>query len=239
MNWPELIPVLSTALFAGLLGSGHCFGMCGGIAGGLGAMSASQRRSEIWTSALLFNFGRVITYCLLGGVLAVLAGGAGTAFQVPGWGKWLRVATSILIGLIGLRYLLGWNALAVIEQAGAGLWRRVSPLAMKAAARPGPAGRLMLGMSWGFLPCGLVYTLLLTAASMGQWLTGALVMLAFGVGTLPSMLGLTVAAPSLATFLSDQWTRRLIGLSMVVLALWSVLVLSGFGGGHEGHHGHH
>jgi sulfite exporter TauE/SafE len=94
----------------------------------------------------------------------------------------------------------------------------------------------MLGMSWGFLPCGLVYTMLLTAASMGHFVNGALVMLAFG--TLPSMLGLTLAAPSLASFLDDRWTRRAIGASMVLLAAWSLFVLYGMGqgGGHMHQH---
>lgn len=236
--WVELLPVLSTALLAGLLGSGHCFGMCGGIAGGLGAMAASSRRREVLLSASLFNFGRVMTYSLLGGLAALLIGGAGSALDVPQWSRWLRLATALLILLIGLRYLFGWNAIAVIEKAGAGLWRRISPLAMKAASRPGPAGRLALGMSWGFLPCGLVYTMLLTAASMGSFTRGALVMLTFGVGTLPSMLGLTLAAPSLASFLDDRWTRRVIGLSLVLLAGWSLLVLYGMGqgGGHMHHH---
>lgn len=239
MSWVELLPALSTALLAGLLGSGHCFGMCGGIAGGLGAMSASSRRGEMLLSATLFNLGRVLTYAFLGGLLAVLVGGAGSALQTPAWGQWLRVATSVLILLIGLRYLFDWNALAVIERAGGGLWRRISPLAMKAASRPGPMGRLALGASWGFLPCGLVYTMLLTAASMGHFVGGAVVMLAFGLGTLPSMLGLTLAAPSIASFLSDRWTRRFIGLSMVLLAVWSVLVLTGLGSGDAGGHHHH
>jgi sulfite exporter TauE/SafE len=238
MNWVDLLPALSTALLAGLLGSGHCFGMCGGIAGGLGAMAASARRGEMFWSAFLFNFGRVLTYTVLGGVVALVVGGVGTALQVPGWSRWLRLATAVMILLIGLRYLFGWNAIAAVEKAGAGLWRKISPLAMKAAARPGPSGRLMLGMSWGFLPCGLVYTMMLTSASMGSFASGALVMFAFGVGTLPSMLGLTLAAPSLASFLDDRWTRRVIGLSMILLAAWSLLVLSGMGqgGGHMHHH---
>lgn len=232
-----LLPVLSTALLAGLLGSGHCFGMCGGIAGGLGALSAAPSRGEMFASASLFNGGRVLTYAFLGGIVAQLVGAAGTALDVPGWSRVLRLLTALMILLIGLRYLFGWNAVAWIERAGGGLWKRISPLAMRAASRPGAGGRLLLGLSWGFLPCGLVYTMLLTAASTGAFAPGALVMLAFGVGTLPSMLGLTLAAPAIGSFLGDRWTQRVIGASMVLLAAWSLVVLYGAGGG-GGHHHH-
>jgi sulfite exporter TauE/SafE len=237
-DWLQLLaPALSTAFLAGLLGSGHCFGMCGGIAGGLGAMAASPRRAEVFAAAALFNGGRVLTYGFLGGVAALLIGAAGSAMDVPGWSRVLRLLTAVMILLIGLRYLFGWNAVAWIERAGGGLWKRISPLAMKAASRPGPGARLALGLSWGFLPCGLVYTMLLTAASTGSFTGGALVMLAFGVGTLPSMLGLTVAAPALGSFLGDRWTQRVIGASMVLLAAWSLVVLYGAGAG-GGHHHH-
>jgi hypothetical protein len=87
------------------------------------------------------------------------------------------------------------------------------------------AGRILLGLSWGFLPCGLVYTVLLTAASTGQVLTGAFAMLAFGLGTLPSMLGLTLAAPGMASLLADRSFRRFIGIALLILAAWMAYTL--------------
>ena len=97
-------------------------------------------------------------------------------------------------------------------------------------------GRTGLGVLWGFLPCGLVYTVLMTAASTGAAVNGALTMFAFGAGTAPAMMGMTVAAPALSTFLSDRLVRRIVGFSLIVLAVWMVLpILAGSGAGHAGH----
>lgn len=230
---PELVPVLATAFMAGLLGAGHCFGMCGGIAGSLGALSTG--RSAVF-SALVFNGARVFSYALLGGVAAALVGVGGELLSLPDWGRWLRVITGLLILMVGLRYLFEWRGLAVIERAGAGLWARVSPLAGRAAGRPGLAGRALLGLCWGLLPCGLVYTLLLTAASTGQFVGGFLTMLAFGAGTLPALLGLTLWAPSLASMLQDRTLRRIVGLGLVLLAAWSLILVFGAAPGSAHHH---
>jgi sulfite exporter TauE/SafE len=220
----ELLPVLTTAFLAGLLGAGHCFGMCGGIAGGLGAM-ATGRGAII--SALVFNGARVLSYALLGGLAALLAGATGELLSLPAWGRWLRLLTILLIFLVGLRFLFAWRGLAIIEQAGAGLWSRVAPLAQSAVTRPGLSGRALLGLCWGLLPCGLVYTLLLTAASTGRFNDGFLTMLAFGLGTLPALTGMTLWAPALAGVLQDRVFRRLVGLGLVLLATWSALILFG------------
>ncbi len=229
----ELLPVLVTAFMAGLLGAGHCFGMCGGIAGGFGALAAGR---GAFASALLFNGGRVVSYGLLGGVLALVVGAAGEGLGVPAWSRWLRLLTGLLIALVGLRFLFDWPGLARIEQAGAGLWRRVAPLVNRAARTPGPLGRLALGLTWGFLPCGMVYTVLLTAMSTGRFVDGFLTMLAFGLGTLPALLGMTLWAPALATFLQERATRRLIGAGLLLVAGWTLFVLWGMGGGAPVHH---
>lgn len=231
----DLLPVLVTAFMAGLLGAGHCFGMCGGIAGGFGALATGR---GAFGSALLFNGGRIISYGLLGGVLAVLIGVAGEGLGVPGWSRWLRLLTGVLIALVGLRFLFDWQGLARIEQAGAGLWRRVSPLVNKAARTRGPLGRLALGLTWGFLPCGLVYTMLLTAMSTGKFVDGFLTMFAFGVGTLPALLGMTLWAPALSSFLQEKATRRIVGAGLLLVAGWTLFVLWGMGGGGHAHHHH-
>ncbi|MEM1410836.1 MAG: sulfite exporter TauE/SafE family protein [Pseudomonadota bacterium] len=232
---PELLPVLVTAFTAGVLGAGHCFGMCGGIAGGFGALATG--RSAVG-SALLFNSGRIISYGLLGGAMALVVGVAGDGLGVPGWSRWLRLLTSVLIAMIGLRFLFDWQGLARIEQVGAGLWRHVAPLINRAAQSKGPLGRLALGLTWGFLPCGMVYTLLLTAMSTGAFVDGFLTMLAFGVGTLPALLGMTLWAPALATFLQEKATRRIVGAGLLLVAGWTLFVLWNMGGAHAHHHHH-
>jgi len=226
--------IVFTAFFAGLLGSGHCFGMCGGIAAGLGNLPAReagpgkdrrQNRPRA-VSALLFNLGRILSYVILGLLAAWLLEQAGQVLNVPKWALILRLLTASMILLIGLRFLFGWHTLAGIERIGARVWKLILPLALRAAKLPGGSGRLLLGLSWGFLPCGLVYSILLSAAAAGSPLAGAGVMLAFGLGTLPSMLGMSLAAPVLVTLLTDQWARKLLGAAMVLLAILSVSLLS-------------
>jgi uncharacterized protein len=225
--------ILVTAFMAGLLGSGHCFGMCGGIAGSLGALSGAGGRGPAWP-ALQFNLGRLLGYAVLGALAAGILGAAGEILSLKPLGRWLRGLTALMVLLIGLRFLVDWRGLDLIEKGGAGLWRRIMPLAVRISQRHDWIGRLGLGVCWGFLPCGLVYTVLVTAASTGHAAAGALTMFAFGFGTLPAMLGLTLAAPALSAFLSDRFVRRIVGFGLVVLAAWMFMTLVA---GHSADHG--
>lgn len=226
MNLAALLPVCTTAFLAGLLGAGHCFGMCGGIAGGLGALSA---RHGAVGAALVFNFARIVSYGLLGALAAALLGITGELLALPGWSRALRWATAVLIALIGLQFLFNLRVLAVIERGGARLWARISPAVRRAATIQGLPGRLALGLAWGLLPCGLVYTVLLTAASTGRAADGAVVMLTFGAGTLPALMGLTLWAPALAAMLQDRMSRRVIGIALIFLAVWAVAMTGNSG----------
>lgn len=210
--------VLTTAFLAGLLGSGHCFGMCGGIAAGLGAMS----RGRALAPALQFNLARLFSYAVLGLIAATVLSGVSGLMPIA---RWLRLLTAVMILLIGLKFLFNFRGIEFIERGGAGLWKKIMPFAMKAGNRQDWIGRILLGISWGFIPCGLVYSILMTAASTANPVSGALTMLAFGAGTLPAMLGLTAAAPALSSFLEDRTVRRVIGFALVVLALWTVLMM--------------
>jgi len=203
--------------------------MCGGIAAGLGSLPGSVTdRSQAKpspTSALLFNLGRILSYAILGVISAWILSGVGTALNVPKWSMLLRFVTAVMIFLIGVQFLFNWQTLAFIERAGAKVWKRILPVAVRAGSMPGGSGRLLLGLCWGFLPCGLVYSVLLTASASGSAISGAGVMLAFGLGTIPSMLGMSLAAPALAAMLSDRWTRKLMGVAMILLAVLSVTLM--------------
>jgi sulfite exporter TauE/SafE len=224
--------VLSTAFLAGLLGSGHCFGMCGGIAAGLGAMA----RGRAVVPALQFNLARLASYAILGLIAAVVLSGVSNLVPI---GRWLRLLTAVMILLIGLKFLFDFRGIGFIERGGAGLWNKIMPFALKAGNRQDWIGRLLLGGCWGLLPCGLVYTVLLTAASTANPAAGAVTMLSFGAGTLPAMLGLTVAAPALASFLEDRTVRRVIGFALVVLAVWTVMMMWGSMTQESMDHSHH
>jgi len=130
-----------------------------------------------------------------------------------------------MIFLIGLQFLFNWQTLAGIERLGARVWKSILPIAIRASSMPGGSGRLLLGLCWGLLPCGLVYSVLLTASAANSPVSGAAVMLAFGLGTLPSMLGMSLAAPTLAMLLNDKWTKKLMGAALILLAVLSVALM--------------
>lgn len=223
------LSVLLTAFLVGLLGSGHCFGMCGGIAAGLGSLpirSATEENAKpAAISAVLFNLGRLLSYAGLGFISAWIMASVGEVLNVPQWSMVLRFVTALMIFLIGVQFLFNFNTLAGLERLGAVVWKYVLPHAVRASSLPGGSGRLLLGLCWGLLPCGMVYSVLLTASAAGSSISGASVMFAFGVGTLPSMLGMSLAAPSIAALLSDSWTKKLTGAALIFLAVMSVVLM--------------
>lgn len=172
--------------------------------------------------ALQFNLARLASYALLGLISAGILSGVADFKQA---GRLFRMVTAIMIFMIGLKFLFDYRGIDWLEKGGAGLWKKIMPLALKAGSRGDGLGRILLGALWGLVPCGLVYTVLLTAASTANPAGGALTMLAFGAGTLPAMLGLTAAAPALTSFLEDRTVRRIIGFALVVLALWTFLMM--------------
>lgn len=227
------LSALFTAFLVGLLGSGHCFGMCGGLAAGLGNLPVSNGTNDHTqlpakpraSSAFLFNIGRILSYAGLGLLSAWILSSLGHTLNIPKWSMILRFATAVMIFLIGVQFLFNWQTLAGIERLGAKVWKLVLPIAVWASSLPGGTGRLLLGLCWGLLPCGLVYSVLLTASAAGSPVSGAAVMLAFGAGTLPSMLGMSLAAPALAALLSDKWTKKLMGAALILLAVLSVSLM--------------
>jgi uncharacterized protein len=220
----------ATAFLAGLLGSTHCLGMCGGIAAALGAVQPGRRRGAL---PLLYNLGRLSSYGVAGALAGALGAAVGFAFALSRWSELLRLATAAVVIVIGLDICCGASAraswLRAPERWGALLWRRIAPTA--AALLPAtPTGRaLLLGMLWGWLPCGLVYSVLIAAAVAGSAAGGGTLMIAFGLGTLPAMTGLSYLGGRLPR--RDATLARLLGAGLVACGLWTAImplaVLSG------------
>lgn len=202
------------ALFlVGLLGGTHCVGMCGGIVGAL-SMGAEGR----WSLHLAYNVGRILSYGAAGAIAGALgAAGMGLAGQEPARLVLYFLANLMLVAL-GL-YLLGLTrALAFTERAGQSLWRRIQPLTRRFLPARRAAQAFPLGLLWGWLPCGLVYSALATALTAGSAGRGGLMMLAFGLGTLPNLL---LAGMVLARL--NEFVRR------PVVRMASGLLVLGFG----------
>lgn len=221
-----MLTVLLTAFSVGLLSSLHCIGMCGGISGLLGASLPPEVRGR--DGALIaylaaYNAGRLATYVLAG----ALIGASGTGLlQAAGQGYGYLLVKGLgtaILAAIGL-YVAGWfPALALVEGAGVPLWRRLEPLARRLLPARSPGQALLQGLVWGWLPCGLVYSSLLWAFSAGGAANGALVMLGFGLGTLPAMLGTGYLAGPLLDLIRQPYLRQAVGLSIVLVAVAHLL----------------
>jgi sulfite exporter TauE/SafE len=202
------------AIALGLAGAGHCLGMCGGIA----LAFRGQSKTPFFMS-VGYHSGRLLSYGLLG----ALMGGAAGAIELAPWTITLRFLAGFLLLGMGLHTLQLWMGIRYLESLGGMLWRRVSPLTTALLPPKNIYHGALLGMLWGLMPCGLIYSALAwSAAAAGNALTSGALMLAFGLGTLPAMLGTTLISSSAQRFLRSQWLRRLMGSLLVLAGLWSL-----------------
>jgi uncharacterized protein len=214
----ELAPLLLSALILGLLGGGHCLGMCGGLMGALTLAIPPERRAQRFRLLLSYNLGRILSY----GVAGLLLGLAGWALASSPAAIVLRVLAALLLIAMGL-YLAGWwSGLTRIEAVGRGLWRHVQPLTRRFMPVDSTAKAVVLGALWGWLPCGLVYSTLLWASSQGNALDSATLMLTFGLGTLPVLLATGMAAERLTALLRKQGVRTTGGVLVILFGLWTL-----------------
>ena len=230
----ELATPLLAALLTGLLGSAHCLGMCAGISG-LFAMhsSASGLRAQL-PLAITYNLGRLVSYMVLG--YAVAAVGSRFVDVIPKLAGPVRLIAGVVIILIGLQIAFDLRPLAFLERMGGVVWERIAPLSRRLLPVTSAARALGLGLMWGLLPCGLVYSVLLVAASSGAAADGAMIMLAFGIGTAPAMLLTGLGAARLSLLMQQRRTRLGAGLLIVVLGILTLAmpVLNVFAsGGHQ------
>jgi sulfite exporter TauE/SafE len=228
---------LLAALSLGLMGSTHCVAMCGGIAGALnlGVPGLSRR----WPIVLGFHAGRVFSYSaiglLLGGLLAAVSEHVATLTLL------LRLIAGLLLVAMGLYIANWWRGLTRLEQLGAPLWNRLQPLVSRLMPVTSTGRALTLGGLWAWLPCGLVYSTLSWAVSSDGATGAALRMFCFGLGTLPAMLALSLAADRGMRWVQRPGTRRIAGLLLITYGLWTLttpIVHHLPAQTHSGHHSH-
>jgi sulfite exporter TauE/SafE len=225
MTGLSLVPIF----MVGLLGGVHCVAMCGGIVSAF-SMTPNARpafpvavRTE--SSATLqataldgalrvvaYNIGRISSYTLAGAIAGGLASGARTFSNISflqAGGYWL--ANLMLIAL-GLYLMDAWRGLTRLEAVGQVVWRHLHPLMKHLLPLDSPLKLLALGGLWGWLPCGMVYSVLLTAMLTGSAQSGATVMLVFGLGTLPTLLTMGLFGNRLKVWAARRAVRVASGL---------------------------
>jgi sulfite exporter TauE/SafE len=213
--------MMLTAFLAGLLGGTHCAAMCGGIVS-LTRAGTDGTTKRTWFP-LAYNSGRIFSYATAG----ALAGALGQAGMVLRGGA---LAQHLLMFLMGtMLMVLALSVAGVrpvmrgIEAAGGFVWRQLRPFSSLFLPVKSPWQALGLGALWGWLPCGMVYAMLLTALASGNAWEGALILAAFGLGTLPNLLLISVAVGRAGNWMQVRGLRYAGSLVIAAVGVYGML----------------
>lgn len=220
----DFLPLLAAALALGLAGSGHCIGMCGGIACALGL----QQHPRPLLALLLYHLGRISTYTLL----ALLFGAAlrHTLHVYPLLAPLLRTLAGLLLVAMALQIAGLWSGVLVLERLGARWWKPIQQRVRLLLPATAWWQVLVLGMLWGWLPCALVYSTLAWAATRADGLQSALLMATFGLGTTPALLATGMAASRLQQLARQRAWRYAMALLLLVCGIWTIATIWLHGG---------
>jgi len=219
-----------TAFAIGLMGGVHCIGMCGGIVGALSFGLKTQQgtpTASLFKILFAYNFGRLFSYTLAGGLMGSLGWLASHWIEVRQLQIILQLLAALFMVLLGL-YLAGWwTVLVHLEKVGGVVWKYIQPLGQKLLPVTNIRQAIVLGLFWGWLPCGLVYSVLIWSISSGSFQQGALLMLSFGLGTLPNLLAMGVFANQLNQWVKNSKVRQVAGGMVICFGLWNLYLVIG------------
>ena len=221
-----LLSNLALAFVTGLISSfGHCLGMCGGIVAIYSARQAAQTppgESQTGILSRIISFlplhlGRITTYTFFGALIGLAGSLLDQAGGMMGWQGLFSVIVGIIMLLVSLSLM---GALPPIEATLVTLTKGNTPMTRMRGlfGKRSFWSTLTLGILWGFLPCGLVFAMLVLAARVGTFWGGALTMLAFGLGTVPTLVGFGLAA----NLLSPKLRGGLQSFAAILLMLFAV-----------------
>jgi sulfite exporter TauE/SafE len=203
----------------------------------MGLPNAVRSRPLLLLPYLLsYNIGRLLSYTAAGLIVGLLSATASHYFKIdfPVGG----VVGGLFMLALGI-YIGGWYpTMNSLEKLGGNIWRQIEPWGRKLMPVSSMPQALALGLLWGWLPCGLVYSTLAWSAASGSASYSAALMLAFGVGTLPMMLVMGGLAERLRYLTQMKWTRYIAG--SVLIAFGGLILFRAFnmyfmGGGHHMH----
>ncbi len=221
---------LISAFVLGLMGSGHCMAMCGGI---ISSLSMATGNHNKWLVISVYQFGRIFSYTLFGFVAGWLGGNVEKLSMLPV----LKILSGTLLILMGFYISRVWMIITYMEKLGKLVWNQISPLSKHLLPVKSARQAMLLGALWGWLPCGLVYTALgysLTTASPAY---SSLFMLAFGLGTLPATITAGAASTLLKKWLNLKAVRLLTGFLFILYGSYTLYTIVQTG--EMPHHHHH
>lgn len=205
---------LTSAFFLGILGSAHCMGMCGGIASSI-AMASNSNKT---TTLICYNLGRIGSYAIAGAILGALD----ILVRYGPLATYLRLFAALMLIAMGLYVAQWWKGLTHIEKFGHKLWRYISPATSKLIPVKNLRQALLLGFFWGWLPCGLVYSTLIWSAAANSSTESAMLMLFFGLGTLPAMMTTSLLAQQLHLLFRKRISQQISGTLIIIFGLYSI-----------------
>ena len=213
-----------SAFLVGLLGAGHCLGMCGGITGMLTNAIGKNASYKKFQLVFGYNLGRLASYTLIGSIVGF---SSSLAVKSTGFNPiYLHIISSIFIILLGFYIAQWWLVIGKIEVIGKRLWQLISPLTKHFIPVNTPFQAVGLGALWGWLPCGLVYSMLTWALASGSAVNGAFILFCFGLGTLPALLSMSYGIHYVQSLMRNTVLRKCTGLLMIVYGLYTLLIAS-------------
>jgi len=213
------------ALLVGFFGGVHCVGMCGGIVGALTFGLPAEKRErpgQLLPYLLAYNVARVSSYVLAGALAGTIGMLGLSLIPVQHAQLFLLLVAGLFMVMMGLYVGGWWFGLTRVERFGARLWRYIEPIGRRLMPVRSPTQALALGFVWGWLPCGLVYSVLIWALASGGPAQGALLMLGFGLGTLPNLLLMGAFAAQLSNLVRKPWVRHLAGAAVLGFGLYTI-----------------
>lgn len=221
------------AFLVGLLGGVHCVGMCGGVVGAL-CLGLEQDSTNIQNKTraalpylLAYNAGRISSYTFAGILMGSVGWLGSHLFDIYLLQQSLEIIAALFMLALGL-YIAGWwKVLANIERLGGKvIWKKLEPLGRRFMPVRSYSHAFLLGVIWGWLPCGLVYSVIIWTISTQSPIDGGLLMLSFGLGTLPNLLLMGIFASTLNQFIQQAWVRQVAGVMIMMFA--GVMFYRGF-----------
>ena len=211
-----------SAFIIGLLGSGHCIVMCGGISTMLTTAISDVAKQKKHLIVFAYNFGRIASYSMIGALVAFTSSMATKEIGFPV--AFLKTIAGVFLILLGL-YLGQWLMwLSHVEHLGKNIWRYISPQTKKFIPINNIKSAFALGALWGWLPCGLVYSTLTWALASADAVNGALIMFFFGLGTLPALLSVSLGTLSIKSLLSNIIFRKLAAISVIIYGFYTIYI---------------
>lgn len=213
---------LGAALILGIAASGHCLVMCGGISSALGLASARSPDGAPRVPLIVaYQIGRIVSYAIAGALAGGVVGFVVDWLDMDAVRRGLRALSAVALVAAAL---VAFGALRDPgSRVGQLLWRRIAPIGRRLLPVTSAARALGFGMVWGWMPCGFAYTVILIAALEQDALRAAGTMLAFGMGTAPTMIALAYGARRAANFAAGGTARRVAGTVLICSAALTLL----------------